>query len=465
MISVSTSFACRFWFLAIALFTIAAFAAPGIEIDDDANAGADAVVLVPLAPAEALEDEREANVAEEAKAEDRKEKEEEDKEDSDEIDENDPFAAILKKQPQFKAHVLQTRNSVEWIMGGDLTFAARVCDATLEEKQQMRELAQIEMHKILEHVAEQLKAQFGWRAFMVAGKNEQKSPRKLRNAAVERILTAVYWPGKAAGDKKPKQIETWEESLREREEFTLLANARVFVESLNDRLYLDADQRRALTQSIADCWKDEWHVYINVMIHNPEYFPNLPKEAMKPHLDAEQYELWKAMPKSQMSQLPWQAVQNGGLFQNPNGNRNVWFSKPDDEEPHAVAERLAAVRRRVARIEKQKEQADLQKQARRDRQKRDPVSLHKLGMLGMQSGASVIKQAIADGADVNETNDKGVTPLHVAAKNGVLTTVVLLLECGADRDAKNKDGKTPAEVARIAGHEKVAAKLEEVKDE
>jgi len=411
----------------------------GIEIDDDTNVRAAAVVLFPVETVEDVEEEKEGAKEETDQAEDKPDDDEPDKEDGDDKDEDDPFADILKKQPQFAQQVRETRKNVESIIGGDLTFAACICEATDEEKALMRVHAQVEMQEILDQVAEQLKAQFGLRAFMVPGKG-QKSSRKIRRDAVEQILTAVYWPGKAAGDKKPKKMEMWEDALRERERFGFLATARVFVEALNERLYLDAEQRDALTESIADCRNDEWQVYINVMIHNPEYFPNLPKNAIKPHLTAEQYEMWKAMPKSQMGSMPWQVFQNQAIFLVADGNKNPWFGEEDEPgKAAAVKQRLAQLAVRVAKVEKKKEQAET-KVATKARRKQQPVSLHALGMLGMQSGAAVIKQAIEDGAEVNEESKAGETPLHVAAKNGVMKNVELLLANGAIRGAKNKDG-------------------------
>jgi ankyrin repeat protein len=78
------------------------------------------------------------------------------------------------------------------------------------------------------------------------------------------------------------------------------------------------------------------------------------------------------------------------------------------------------------------------------------------------------------GADINEGNKEGDTPLYVAAKWGHSEMVRLLLQLGADRSARSsqeasgvKGRATPAEVARKAGHEGVARMIEtfELEDE
>jgi ankyrin repeat protein len=46
-----------------------------------------------------------------------------------------------------------------------------------------------------------------------------------------------------------------------------------------------------------------------------------------------------------------------------------------------------------------------------------------------------------------------LTPLHVAAMNGVTATAELLIAKGAAINVKNSDGQTPVYVAAAYGHE------------
>jgi ankyrin repeat protein len=59
--------------------------------------------------------------------------------------------------------------------------------------------------------------------------------------------------------------------------------------------------------------------------------------------------------------------------------------------------------------------------------------------------------AVKNGAAVNITNDALGTPLHFAAQSGLNSIVRLLAEHGAVLDAKDKQGRTPADVARGVG--------------
>jgi ankyrin repeat protein len=64
------------------------------------------------------------------------------------------------------------------------------------------------------------------------------------------------------------------------------------------------------------------------------------------------------------------------------------------------------------------------------------------------------------GADANAKQQMGYTPLHGAASRGDLEMAKLLLEHGARRDARGEDGMTPADVARKYGHPEFAEWIE-----
>ena len=70
----------------------------------------------------------------------------------------------------------------------------------------------------------------------------------------------------------------------------------------------------------------------------------------------------------------------------------------------------------------------------------DPVVLH-----AIDTGRSHahIAQLVADGADVNQPDGGGNSPLHFACELGDLALVKLLLSLGANPNATNRDGYTP----------------------
>jgi ankyrin repeat protein len=68
------------------------------------------------------------------------------------------------------------------------------------------------------------------------------------------------------------------------------------------------------------------------------------------------------------------------------------------------------------------------------------TALHYLCTVDM---ADLAEKAIAAGADVSLANNAGQTPLHLAAANGVLPTIRLLLDKGAKINAQDMEDKTP----------------------
>jgi RNA polymerase primary sigma factor len=80
--------------------------------------------------------------------------------------------------------------------------------------------------------------------------------------------------------------------------------------------------------------------------------------------------------------------------------------------------------------------------------------------LAIVSGAQdSLRLQIARGADINATDDKGRSPLILAAARGHLAMCSALLDAGAQRDTRDFSGLDAFEYARAAGHEHVAALL------
>lgn len=57
---------------------------------------------------------------------------------------------------------------------------------------------------------------------------------------------------------------------------------------------------------------------------------------------------------------------------------------------------------------------------------------------------------------ITSTTDSGQTPLHLAASEGLLDCVEILLQAGADVFAHDSMGHTPLDLARIWCRRKVA---------
>ncbi len=68
---------------------------------------------------------------------------------------------------------------------------------------------------------------------------------------------------------------------------------------------------------------------------------------------------------------------------------------------------------------------------------------------------------IEQGADINARNEKmDMTPLHLAAFNGAVQMVALLLSHKVRTDIANDAGETAQQIARNMGHGEIAVMLE-----
>jgi ankyrin repeat protein len=71
----------------------------------------------------------------------------------------------------------------------------------------------------------------------------------------------------------------------------------------------------------------------------------------------------------------------------------------------------------------------------------------------------IAKMLLEAGAEPNARQERGFAPLHDAAANGNAPLVELLLTHGALADAETDDGKTPADMATARGHKEVVERL------
>jgi ankyrin repeat protein len=67
----------------------------------------------------------------------------------------------------------------------------------------------------------------------------------------------------------------------------------------------------------------------------------------------------------------------------------------------------------------------------------------------------IVRLLLDKGADPNAKAQSGSTPLHTVAFTGDRASLDLLLKRGADRAIRNNDGKTAADIARERGHQEI----------
>ena len=78
-----------------------------------------------------------------------------------------------------------------------------------------------------------------------------------------------------------------------------------------------------------------------------------------------------------------------------------------------------------------------------------------------QGDIELVRQAIDEGADVNERDQQGWTPLHWSAGSGNVEIIRFLLNHWSDVTLAGRDNRTPLMVARSVGRTEVVAVLTE----
>jgi ankyrin repeat protein len=79
---------------------------------------------------------------------------------------------------------------------------------------------------------------------------------------------------------------------------------------------------------------------------------------------------------------------------------------------------------------------------------------------GRRIGKAAFARLVAATGDPNAPQKQGYTPLMIAAGNGFVDAVDVLLAAGADRSRKQAEGKNAADLARERGHHDLAKRLE-----
>jgi ankyrin repeat protein len=74
--------------------------------------------------------------------------------------------------------------------------------------------------------------------------------------------------------------------------------------------------------------------------------------------------------------------------------------------------------------------------------------------------SDMVALLLEHGVNVNKGDNEGETPLMLAAGSGNQELVVSLLSKGADKKAKDAEGRTAQKHAELAGHTEIAKLLE-----
>ena len=148
-------------------------------------------------------------------------------------------------------------------------------------------------------------------------------PRKLIHDSIEVASRAKLSEEQFA--RYRKEIERKAQDRREVVMLNLVAN-------LDKLLFLSAEQRTKLCESLRSNWDDRAYPSLEMLVMYDAYFPNIPDRHISPILTEEQQKIWRGVQK-----INFASIRNSNFF-----NNGLTIGPADDEEDADVTAALAA---------------------------------------------------------------------------------------------------------------------------
>ena len=122
----------------------------------------------------------------------------------------------------------------------------------------------------------------------------------------------------------PEQLAAYEQQIARRAAAAKKLTIQIVVAQLDGSLYLTAEQRDKISQSLAKDWQEKWEQWSSVMQHGDNYFPMIPDQLLLPVLTEQQKRVWSGAQK--LNPSFW-----GGGRRAPNDD--VWWDGKDENAP------------------------------------------------------------------------------------------------------------------------------------
>jgi hypothetical protein len=191
---------------------------------------------------------------------------------------------------QNEAMVQQCMQQLRPVMIGELEFVRLFCsNLTKEQRTQIKSKA---LAGLKEAAIVQASLQNGQTLQVAAGARTKGSnePRaKIRDAIAASLKDTVseeQWTAYTAAANK---------RMEKRKHTAIVA----FVSRLDHQLYLSAEQRDKIVESISAKWQPQWEKWTQVFsMMQGNYLPMIPDQLVVPHLNDDQKKIWRTIPKN-----------------------------------------------------------------------------------------------------------------------------------------------------------------------
>jgi hypothetical protein len=214
------------------------------------------------------------------------------------------------------------------LVTAELAFVRQICDDLSPEQRKKIKSA---TEASLKHAATQM-AQFQQGGALVLQANGIRTIRAKREPEPAYIIRDGL--GQALQDSlAAEQLDRYRGEAAKRLETRKRAAVASVVARLDAALYLTADQREAVTESISANWQSKWENWLLLSAYGGQYLPQFPEKCVS-CLSDEQLAVWRGLQKIEVGMFNFNP---GGVVPNDDG---WWDGRKPGQKPPADAVRF-----------------------------------------------------------------------------------------------------------------------------
>jgi hypothetical protein len=202
-----------------------------------------------------------------------------------------PAKAVLQVNPreaqvkQIMPHFVQQLRPV---LMSELAFIRQMCNVPKEQRPQIKAAGEASLEKAARQLAEQ---QFGGNRGMFGAPTTSDPRTTINDALVDALKRALT----------AEQMAEYTSEVEKRSERRKRAAILSAVALLDEVLWLTAEQRQAIYDSIAANWQPSWEQWLMLSRYGGQYFPMIPDQHVVAHFNEEQRRVWNGLQKINLS--------------------------------------------------------------------------------------------------------------------------------------------------------------------
>lgn len=192
--------------------------------------------------------------------------------------------AVPAAANQNEAMLLQFQEQLRPVLRGELSFIRLMCDLPEAQRPKVKTAGEAGLKKAAQAMVDQQQPM----RRVVAVNMTTNDPRKIIREGLAQSLRQTL---------TPEQMARYEDELAKRSANRKRAAIMSAVARLDDVLFLTAQQREAIIDSISSNWQDDWEQWLMMQRYGHQYFPQIPEQRVAPHLNDKQRAVWHGLQK------------------------------------------------------------------------------------------------------------------------------------------------------------------------